>query len=111
MNECDINQGMLLSAAGRGVELLGAAVGGSSAAHSPNTFTYSTADLTDIIVLGSRWSAHRLWCFGLILDEVIAEDGKKWVYIKVSLQLGKLSLAKGQSFIFYGGFQECFMRL
>lgn len=75
----------------RGVEgLIGTAspsslssAGAHPCAHSPNTFTYSTADITDVIVLGSRWSAHRFWCFGLILDEVIAEDGKKWVYIKV----------------------------
>ncbi|XP_003744568.1 uncharacterized protein LOC100897780 [Galendromus occidentalis] len=51
-------------------------------AGNPNTFTYSTADLTDCMVLGSRWSSNRFWCFGLTLDEVIAEDGKKWVFIK-----------------------------
>ncbi|OQR76780.1 hypothetical protein BIW11_07560 [Tropilaelaps mercedesae] len=72
------------NSAAKCVELLtsGGGVGSSSAPHNPNTFTYSTADLTDVIILGSRWSAHRLWCFGLSLGEVIAEDGKKWVYIK-----------------------------
>ncbi|XP_022669961.1 uncharacterized protein LOC111267916 isoform X2 [Varroa jacobsoni] len=74
------------NSAGRCIELHGGGgpggAGGPAAAHNPNTFTYSTADLTDVIVLGSRWSSHRFWCFGLSLDEVIAEDGKKWVYIK-----------------------------